>query len=211
MGTAPVYFRSPNDGWMWATVPDGPNGGSDGAPVVQMCISHKLLITLAYKTILSLKAFTRQHMSLPDRTMNGSKGAQASPPPQGIYVPVPTFFAGEGTASYDPVTPPLDTKTQSEHSLFLVRGGIKGLVILGSSGEAIFLRNKERNELISSQRKTLDENGYKDRPIIAGTATQQIDDTVEMIKESKDAGAEYAMVLGPGYFAPSTSQQGIQK
>ncbi|OTA22846.1 hypothetical protein BTJ68_14774 [Hortaea werneckii EXF-2000] len=150
-------------------------------------------------------------MSLPDRTMNGSRGAQASPPPQGIYVPVPTFFAGEGTASYDPVTPPLDTKTQSEHSLFLVRGGIKGLVILGSSGEAIFLRNKERNELISSQRKTLDENGYKDRPIIAGTATQQIDDTVEMIKESKDAGAEYAMVLGPGYFAPSTSQQGIQK
>jgi len=126
-------------------------------------------------------------------------------------VPVPTFFAKEGSASYDAVTPPLDLETQSEHSLFLVKGGIRGLVILGSTGEAIFLRSKERNELIASQRKTLDEAGYKDRPIIAGTATQQIDDTLQMIKESKEAGAEYAMVLGPGYFAPSTSQQGIQK
>ena len=65
--------------------------------------------------------------------------------------------------------------------------------------------------MISSQRKTLDDAGYKDRPIIAGTATQQIDDTLELIKESKEAGAEYAMVLGPGYFAPATSQDGIQK
>ena len=152
-------------------------------------------------------------MSLTDRTngANGSSGTKSSPPPAGIYVPVPTFFAKEGSASYDAVTPPLDLETQSEHSLFLVKGGIRGLVILGSTGEAIFLRSKERNELIASQRKTLDEAGYKDRPIIAGTATQQIDDTLQMIKESKEAGAEYAMVLGPGYFAPSTSQQGIQK
>ncbi|KAF2765457.1 aldolase [Teratosphaeria nubilosa] len=148
-------------------------------------------------------------MAIPDRT-NGS-AAKSSPPPPGIYVPVPTFFAQEGASGYDPVTPPLDTKTQSEHSLFLVRGGIKGLVILGSTGEAIFLRSKERNELISSQRKALDDAGFKDRPIIAGTATQQIDDTLELIEESKHAGAEYTMVLGPGYFAPSTSQQGIQK
>lgn len=118
----------------------------------------------------------------------------SSPPPQGIYVPVPTFFAKEGSANYDPVSPPLDLETQSEHSLFLVKGGIKGLVILGSTGEAIFVRNNERHALIKSQRKTLDDAGYKDRPIIAGTATQNIDDTVEMIKDSKDAGAEYAMV-----------------
>ncbi|KAK5121327.1 hypothetical protein LTR85_005493 [Meristemomyces frigidus] len=152
-------------------------------------------------------------MSVPDRTngTNGSSGAQASPPPAGIYVPVPTFWAKEGTASYDPVSPPLDLDTQTEHSLFLVKGGIRGLVILGSTGEAIFTRSEERNQLISSQRKALDDAGYKDRPIIAGTATQQIDDTLKMIEESKAAGAEFAMVLGPGYFAPATSQQGIQK
>ncbi|KXT16616.1 hypothetical protein AC579_6672 [Pseudocercospora musae] len=141
---------------------------------------------------------------------NGSRGAQA-PPPQGIYVPVPTFFAKEGTPEYDPVSPPIDIKTQTEHSLFLVKGGIQGLVILGSTGEAIFIRNQERHELIKSQRKALDDAGFKDRPIIAGTASQNIEETVELIKDSQAAGAEYAMVLGPAYFAPVTSQAGIQK
>lgn len=124
---------------------------------------------------------------------------------------MPTFFAKEGSANYDAVSPPLDLDTQSAHSLFLVKGGVKGLVILGSTGEAIFVRNSERHALIKSQRKTLDDAGYKDRPIIAGTATQNIDDTVDMIKDSQAAGAEYAMVLGPAYFAPATSQAGLQK
>ena len=142
---------------------------------------------------------------------NGSSRTASSPPPAGIYVPVPTFFAAESSSDYNISSPPVDVETQSRHSLFLVQGGIKGLVILGSTGEAIFVKNEERHKLISSQRKALDDAGYKDRPIIAGTATQNIDDTVQMIKESKDAGAEYAMVLSPGYFAPSTNQIGIQK
>ena len=140
---------------------------------------------------------------------NGNQ-SQASPPPAGIYVPVPTFWAKEGTSNYDPVSPPLDLETQTEHSLFLLKGGIKGLVILGSTGEAIFITAKERKELISSQRKALDDAGYKDRPIIAGTATQGIEETLQLIEESKAAGAEYAMVLSPGYFAAATGQKGIQ-
>lgn len=126
-------------------------------------------------------------------------------------MPVPTFFVPENASNYNSTSPPIDIETQTKHSLFLVKGGIKGLVIFGSTGEAIFVKNKERNECIKSQRKALDDAGYTDRPIIAGTATQNIDDTLEMIQESKNAGAEYAMVLSPGYFASSTSQSGIQK
>jgi hypothetical protein len=124
---------------------------------------------------------------------------------------VPTFFAKEGTASFDPVSPPLDLETQSKHSLFLVKGGIRGLVILGTTGEAVHITSKERNELIKSQRKTLDDAGYKDRPIIAGTATQNIEDTLQQIAESKEAGAESVLVLSPGYFATAVNQTGIQK
>jgi len=105
----------------------------------------------------------------------------------------------------------LDTATQSKHSLFLVRAGIQGLVILGSTGEAIHLTNKERNELIKSQRETLDHGGFKDRPIIAGTATQNIEDTLIQLNESKAAGAEYGMVLSPGYFASAASQEGVAR
>lgn len=142
---------------------------------------------------------------------NGNARSQASPPPKGIYVPVPTFFAEEGSSNYNKTSPPIDIETQTRHSLFLVEGGIKGLVILGSTGEAIFVKSQERHALISSQRKALDDAGYKDRPIIAGTATQNIDETIQMVQESKDAGAEYAMVLTPGYFASNTNQIGIQK
>lgn len=142
---------------------------------------------------------------------NGSSRAQSNPPPAGIYVPVPTFFAAEGSSDYNLTSPPIDVDTQTKHSLFLVQGGIKGLVILGSTGEAIFVKNEERHKLISSQRKALDDAGFKDRPIIAGTATQNIDETVQMIQESKDSGAEYAMVLSPGYFASNTNQIGIQR
>jgi len=144
-------------------------------------------------------------MSIPSRSQ------AATPPPAGIYVPVPTFFAKEGTASFDPVSPPLDLETQSKHSLFLIKGGIRGLVILGTTGEAVHITSKERNELIKSQRKTLDDAGYKDRPIIAGTATQNIEDTLQQIAESKEAGAESVLVLSPGYFATAVSQAGIQK
>ncbi|KAF4548721.1 4-hydroxy-2-oxoglutarate aldolase-like protein 2 [Elsinoe fawcettii] len=135
----------------------------------------------------------------------------SSPPPNGIYVPVPTFFAKTSAADYDPTSPPLDLDTQTKHSLFLVRGGIRGLVILGSTGEAIHITNAERNKLISSQRKELDAAGFKDRPIIAGTATQNIEETLGQIKDAKEAGAGYAMVLSPGYFASAASQEGIAK
>jgi dihydrodipicolinate synthase/N-acetylneuraminate lyase len=105
----------------------------------------------------------------------------------------------------------LDLETQSKHTLFLVKGGIRGLVILGTTGEAVHITSKERNELIKSQRKTLDDAGYKDTPIIAGTATQNIEDTLQQIAESKEAGAESVLVLSPGYFATAVNQTGIQK
>lgn len=85
------------------------------------------------------------------------------------------------------------------------------MVILGSTGEAIHLTNKERNELISSQRQEMDKAGYKDRAIIAGTATQNIEDTLVQLNDAKAAGAEYGMVLAPGYFATAASQSGITR
>ena len=124
---------------------------------------------------------------------------------------MPTFFVSSSASNYDPVSPPLDFEAQTKHSLFLLKGGIQGLVILGSTGEAIHLTNKERNELIKSQREELDKAGYKDRAIIAGTATQNVEETLVQLNDAKAAGAEYGMVLAPGYFASAASQQGITK
>lgn len=133
----------------------------------------------------------------------------AAPPPHGIYVPVPTFFVSKKAANYDPVAAPVDVATQVAHSLYLARAGIRGLVILGSTGEAIHLTNKERFEVLSGVRQAFENEGFKDYPIIAGTATQNIEETVEQLKGAKEAGAQYGLTLVPGYFAGASTQEGI--
>lgn len=135
----------------------------------------------------------------------------ASPPPGGVYVPVPTFFVGKTAANYNAAASPFDAETQSKHSIHLAESGIRGLVILGSTGEAVHLTNKERFEVLSSQRKALDETGFKDYPIIAGTATQDIEGTVEQLQEAQKAGAQWGLCLAPGYFAGAVTQEGIVK
>lgn len=135
--------------------------------------------------------------------------APAAPPPAGIYVPVPTFFAEEPPTGSNSVTPVLDLAVQTQHSLFLANRGIKGLVILGSTGEAISVTPPERKRLLQSQREALDAEGFLNAPIIAGTTAQSVPETLEQIKDSRDAGAEYALVLAPGYFASLGSQAGF--
>ncbi|KAI1344727.1 dihydrodipicolinate synthase [Xylariaceae sp. FL0016] len=135
----------------------------------------------------------------------------ATPPPPGIYVPVPTFFQGKKAASYNPVAAPIDIDTQIAHSLYLAKAGIKGLVILGSTGEAIHLTHKERFEVLSGVRQAFEKNGFKDYPIIAGTATQNIEETVDQLKSAKEAGSQWGLCLVPGYFAGASTQEGIIK
>ncbi|KAJ9156507.1 Dihydrodipicolinate synthetase-like protein [Pleurostoma richardsiae] len=133
----------------------------------------------------------------------------ASPPPPGVYVPVPTFFVSKKAASYNPVAAPFDAATQAAHSVYLARAGIRGLVILGSTGEAVHLSNQERFEVLSSARQALDKEGFKDYPIIAGTASQNIEEVISQLKAAAEAGAQWGLCLVPGYFAPSNTQEGI--
>jgi 2-keto-3-deoxy-L-rhamnonate aldolase len=133
----------------------------------------------------------------------------AAVPPPGIYVPVPTFFVGKQAANYDPIAAPLDIDTQVAHSLYLARAGIKGLVILGSTGEAVHLTNKERFEVLAGVRRALEKEGFADYPILAGTATNSIEETVEQLKSARDAGSQWGMCLAPGYFAGANTQEGI--
>ena len=118
-------------------------------------------------------------------------------PPPGVYVPVPTFFVSKSSANYVSEAPPLDLATQTKHALHLAKCGIRGLVVLGSTGEAIAITNRERSELLKHLRRELETAGYKDYPIIAGTATQGVEDTIHQLQDAKDAGAQWGLVLAP--------------
>ncbi|KAF1988556.1 aldolase [Aulographum hederae CBS 113979] len=134
----------------------------------------------------------------------------ASPPPKGVWVPVPTFFASKDSPSYDPINPPIDVETQAKHAIHLAKSGIKGIVLLGSTGEAVHIAPSERHEMISHVRKELEKAGFKDYPLMVGTATQSIEETVQSLKEMKESGSQWGLCLAPGYFASAASQEGIK-
>lgn len=60
--------------------------------------------------------------------------------PGGIYCPTVTFFL-------DNAEQELDIPTHSRHMEFLARSGINGVVVQGSTGEAVALNRDERMQV----------------------------------------------------------------
>ncbi|KAK3313018.1 Dihydrodipicolinate synthetase-like protein [Apodospora peruviana] len=137
-----------------------------------------------------------------------SSDAAARIPPKGVFVPTPTFFHPE-TKEAGVLQSKLDVDTQIKHSIFLAKAGITGLVLLGSTGEAIHLNRSERFDLVSGVRKGLDDAGFPDYPIMAGVLTNGIDETIEWLQDYARAGAQWGLVLVPGYFGAGASQDNI--
>lgn len=137
----------------------------------------------------------------------------ATPPPRGVFVPVPTFFRPSPSSSSPSPThqPPLDLPAQSAHALALARAGITGLVLLGSTGEAIHLTASERFDLVRAVRAALDAAGFTDYPIMAGVLANGIDETLEWLADYARAGAQWGLVLAPGYFGGAVGQDGLRE
>ncbi|KAK2667308.1 DapA-like [Fusarium oxysporum f. sp. vasinfectum] len=108
-------------------------------------------------------------------------------PPDGVFVPVPTFFKDKPRAP--DLQPAVDVATQASHSVYLANSGITGLVLMGSTDEAIHMSSAERVDLISGVRKALEEAGYKDYPIMAGVLVNSVDETLEWLRDAQQAGS----------------------
>jgi len=129
-----------------------------------------------------------------------------SSPPTGVFVPVPTFFK---PATKDTLQPAIDVETQVSHSVHLAKNGIRGLVLLGSTGEAIHMSRQERFDMVSGVRKGLDSAGFPDYPIMAGVLINSVDEVLEWLEDFKKAGAQWGLVLAPGYFGAAANQENI--
>lgn len=139
-------------------------------------------------------------------------------PPDGVWVPSPTFFLPsptEGTYP-DPIQPAriqraVDVETQVAHSIFLARSGVTGIVLLGSTGEAIHLTRSERSALVSAVRRGLQDAGFPDYPLMAGVLTNGLEEALEWLDDYARAGVQWGLVLAPGYFGASVGQEGLVK
>ncbi|KAK4119822.1 aldolase [Parathielavia appendiculata] len=131
-------------------------------------------------------------------------------PPKGVFVPSPTFFDLAASSLKGSLQPPVDTETQINHSIFLAQAGITGITLLGSTGEAVHLTRGERRHLVSTVRKGLDKAGYPDYPLMAGVLTNgELEETLQWLDDYHKAGAQWGLVLTPGYFGPAVSQEGL--
>jgi L-threo-3-deoxy-hexylosonate aldolase len=110
----------------------------------------------------------------------------------GIYAPTMTFF--------DPTTEDLDLPSIAKHSVRLAKAGLKGLITMGSNGEAVHLSYAERRLVTQTTRKALDEAGFTDIPVIVGCSEQSIRGTVALCVESAEAGGEYVLMIPPSYY-----------
>jgi 4-hydroxy-2-oxoglutarate aldolase len=116
-------------------------------------------------------------------------------PPPGIYVPCVLFFTEDEE---------IDFASIKSHILRLAEGGVTGVLIQGSNGEAQHLSHEERATLIKFARNTLDEAGYggnqdgekKKRVVVmAGTGAQSTRETKILCEQAAKAGAEDVSIL----------------
>lgn len=80
-----------------------------------------------------------------------------------------------------------------------LEGGIHGLVVAGSTGEAAALSDEEFSELL---RRAVDRvaGGI---PVLAGTGQSNTRKTIDMTRRARDAGADLALVVTPPYVRPT--------
>ncbi|QDS74303.1 hypothetical protein FKW77_003851 [Venturia effusa] len=131
-------------------------------------------------------------------------------PPTGVFVPVPTFFH-PNLPSSNSLQAKLDVETQVRHSIHLAKNGVRGLVLLGSTGEAIHLSRDERSQLISAVREGLNDAGFLEYPIMAGVLTYSVEEALEWLKDAARAGSDWGLVLVPGYFGTAANQDNIKE
>lgn len=72
------------------------------------------------------------------------------------------------------------------------------------------LDNSERVSIIRSVRAALDEMGYA-IPIVAGIGSQSKYITLQLAREAKAAGADFALVLPPSYWANAMTKPVLEQ
>jgi 4-hydroxy-2-oxoglutarate aldolase len=104
----------------------------------------------------------------------------------GIFPPLPTPFSSTGA---------LDLHALAQHLAFLEAFELRGVVTLGSNGEAVHLDPDERAQMIREVRRLAPR-----RLLIAGTGCASTAQTIRLTLHAADAGADVALVLPPHYY-----------
>jgi len=109
--------------------------------------------------------------------------------------------------SWPAVVTPFDDKDEVNYDVlrqlvgFQAENNSTGLLLMGSTGEAILLSANERKKIIDT---VLDEARGK-IPVMVGVAAMTTKQTIENAKYAKEAGADLGLIVQPPYIKPKQS------
>ena len=87
----------------------------------------------------------------------------------------------------------------------LIRGGVDGILILGSIGEFFAVPLEKKKELIRMAVKYIN----KRTQVLVGTASMDVNETIELSKYAYEQGADGVVLISPYYF--SLTDQSIEE
>src|SRR6202140_1356787 len=105
----------------------------------------------------------------------------------GIFPPITTPFYPDGEVYYKKIESNVERYSRTP---------VAGIVVLGSTGEAIFLSDQERRNVL----KTALAAATPSRVMIAGTGSESARETLQLTEYAAELGYDVAMVRTPHYY-----------
>lgn len=115
----------------------------------------------------------------------------------GIFPPIVTPFRKEEVA-YDYLI---------ENVEKLNKSGIRGMVILGSNGENVFLSEQEKIEVVQK----VIQHAAKDKLIIVGSGCESARETICLTNKLAELGAHAALLVTPFYYNNKMNEEALIK
>jgi len=114
---------------------------------------------------------------------------------KGIYPPIVTPFLKEDVA-YHYLTKNIEKLNKS---------GIKGVVVLGSNGENVFLSEEEKIEVV----QTVITSASKEMTIIVGSGCESTRETIHLTNKMAKLGAHAALIVTPSYYGSKMNDESL--
>jgi 4-hydroxy-2-oxoglutarate aldolase len=115
---------------------------------------------------------------------------------QGIFPAVTTPFYSDGAVYYKKIEHNVDRYSRTP---------IAGMVILGSTGEAVMLSDEERRQVL----RVAAEVAAPEKVMIAGTGAESVIETLHLTEFAAKAGYDAALVRTPHFYRPQMKPEAM--
>lgn len=118
-----------------------------------------------------------------------------SQPLKGIFAPIPTPFK-EGQIDLTVLRSNLERWNETN---------LHGLLVLGSNGEAAYLKEEEKLTVVN----TVVKEAKRNKTVLVGTGLESTQDTISLTERVADLGAHGAVVLPPHFFKRAMTSEAL--